>query len=69
VSAGAWGQFTTASIIAFIVGFHLGHNYQFVWWGWRSWQGWGHRRWKDGLAKIYHWSFLIGPLEIRRWVI
>lgn len=54
-------------------------RYQFVWWpivfrercGHLDWFGaWGlqfHRFTVNSLAKIYRWSFTIGPLEIRRW--
>lgn len=40
-------------------------RFQFVFWGW-PWR-WGRRDWSGSLRQIYRWSFMLGPLEIRRW--
>lgn len=33
---------------------------------WPEWQGLGLHRWDGALARTYHWSLLLGWLELRR---
>ena len=42
-------------------------RFQFVWWGIRCWRWPRRHRWVGGLDRIYAWSFVVGPLEVRRW--
>ena len=47
-------------------------KYQFIWWGLRAWRRLRFIRFdedKTDLAFIYDWSFHIGPLEIRKWIL
>lgn len=43
-------------------------DYQLVWW-WPEWKGFGFRRFEEGWAGIYRWSFWVGYLEVRRWEV
>lgn len=44
-------------------------QYQFVWWGWRSWafRAVIFDESKTDLAKVYRWSVNFGPFEVRKW--
>lgn len=42
-------------------------RFQFVWWGWTQWRRPRVHRWEGWLARIYRYSLVCGPLEIRRW--
>jgi hypothetical protein len=42
---------------------------QFVWWGFRFGKAFDFKfhRWKGAMSRIYRWSLILWPLEIRRW--
>lgn len=42
-------------------------RYQFIWWGLGMWYPPKLIRYNGGLARIYRWSLLFGPIEVRRW--